>query len=151
MILRPFFVLLLAVALSACGMFGKRGDGGGSDAQRIRAQLDEQVAAWNRGDIPGFMAGYWKSKQLRFASGDSVTTGWNETLARYQSRYGDKAAMGRLEFSAIEIELVDDEHAYAFGRWKLVRAKDAPHGLFTLILRKVKGEWRIVHDHTSTG
>lgn len=149
--MRRFLVLVMALALGACGMLGRRGEGGGSDAERIRAQLATQVAAWNRGDIPGFMAGYWKDSKLRFASGDSVTTGWKETLARYQSRYGDKAAMGKLEFSQIEIELIDDKNAWVFGRWKLARAKDAPHGLFTLVLRKFKGEWRIVHDHTSTG
>ena len=152
MALRGLCVVLLVLVLDACSMLpGKGASGGGvNDVEAIRTLLAGQTAAWNRGDVPGFMKGYWNDPKLRFASGDSVTTGWKETLARYQSRYGDKAAMGRLEFSQVEIETVDAEHAYAFGRWKLVRAKDSPHGLFTLILRKVKGEWRIVHDHTSS-
>lgn len=145
-------LLLAALLLSACSMLPARhGAAGGLNAEEsIRTLLAAQTAAWNRGDVPGFMKGYWNDPKLRFASGDSVTTGWKETLARYQSRYGDKAAMGKLEFSAIEIEVIDADHAYAFGRWRLLRAKDAPHGLFTLVLRKVRGDWRIVHDHTST-
>ena len=150
MAFRGMGAVLLALLLGACSMVRGKVGGGLNEEDSIRALLAAQTAAWNHGDVPGFMHGYWNDAKLRFASGDSVTTGWKETLARYQSRYGDKAAMGRLEFSAVEVEVIDADHAYAFGRWKLVRAKDAPHGLFTLILRKVKGEWRIVHDHTST-
>jgi hypothetical protein len=36
------------------------------DQQAIRKVLDDQTAAWNRGDIPTFMTGYWNSDKTEF-------------------------------------------------------------------------------------
>jgi len=115
----------------------------------IRAVLEGQQAAWNAGDVEGFMEGYWRSADLRFASGGSVTQGWAETLRRYQTRYPDRAAMGVLSFSDLDIGLAAPDTGFVFGHWRLERADDAPGGLFTLIFRKVDGAWVVVHDHTS--
>ena len=46
----------------------------------IREVMQNQAAAWNRGDIDGFMAGYWRSEKLTFVSGTDVTRGWQPTL-----------------------------------------------------------------------
>lgn len=117
----------------------------------MRALLDDQVTAWNRGDIEGFMAGYWQSDELRFASGGDVTFGWNATLERYRTRYPDRATMGTLSFVDIDVRTLGAEHASAFGRWVLEREADRPTGLFTLLLERRAEGWRIVHDHTSAG
>ena len=116
----------------------------------IRTVLDEQVAAWNRGDIEGFMAGYWRSEETVFISGDSVTHGWQATLDRYKKGYDSRAKMGALTFSDLDIKLTDKKHAVVIGRWALQREKDNPHGRFTLLFRKFKEGWRVVHDHTSS-
>jgi len=71
-------------------------------------------------------------------------------LDGYLARYPDRAAMGELHFDDLEVKLTGPEYAVAFGRWRLVRAADEPHGLFTLILRRFPAGWRIVHDHTSS-
>lgn len=105
---------------------------------------------WNAGDLERYMGGYWRSDDLRFASGGTVTRGWEATLARYQARYPDRAAMGTLEFSDLDVVMVAPDAAYVFGRWELTRLDDRPHGLFTLILRRLPAGWRIVHDHTSS-
>src|ERR1051325_9448500 len=57
--------------------------------------------------------------------------------------------MGTLEFSDLEIKALGKDVAVAHGRWQLTRAKDVPHGRFTLIFRRTGKNWRIVHDHTS--
>lgn len=119
------------------------------DQTQIRALLAGQQQAWNSGDLDGFMAGYWHSPQLRFASGGEVTFGWQQTLDRYRSHYRDKAAMGRLQFDIREVHLYDD-HAVVFGHWQLYRQKDQPQGLFTLLLAKLDGNWYITADHTSS-
>ena len=128
----------------------------------IKTAMDAQSEAWNRGDIDAFMEPYERSERLRFASGNSVTYGWDETLARYKSRYTDRATMGQLAFTDVEISILDPKlygHAIVFGRWTLTRDNDAPTGLFTLHWehRPVKtGEmesenrWVIVSDHTSS-
>ena len=125
-----------------------------SDSQRakiaadIRAVMNKQAADWNRGDIPAFMEGYWKSEQLTFVS-SRVTKGWQSTLDNYKKSYPDKAAMGTLTFSDLEITAVSKDAAVVLGSWSLKREKDNPGGKFTLIFRKFKEGWRIVHDHTS--
>ena len=116
----------------------------------IARLLTEQSAAWNRGDIPGFMKGYWNSPELRFASGGNVTRGWQPTLERYQKSYPDKAAMGRLAFTDLEVTPLSADAANAFGKWRLTREKDSPNGLFTLTLRRFPEGWRIIQDHTSS-
>lgn len=115
----------------------------------IRTVMAEQSAAWNRGDIVGFMAGYWRSEETVFVSGDTVTKGWETVLARYQRNYDSRAKMGTLTFDELEINLLDKKTATVIGRWSLQREKDNPHGRFTLIFRKFKEGWRIIHDHTS--
>ncbi|MBI1340330.1 DUF4440 domain-containing protein [bacterium] len=115
----------------------------------VRRVLYGQVDAWNRGDIPGFMEGYWKSPNLRFSSGGEVATGWQETLERYRARYPDREAMGVLSFTEIEVTTLSPTAAVVQGRWALARSRDRPNGLFTLVFRKLDGEWVIVSDHTS--
>lgn len=115
----------------------------------IRALLDDQVAAWNRGDVEAFMQGYAKSPPPTFSGANGVLRGWDAVLERYRSRYPDRAAMGRLVFSALEITLLGPDAALVLGHWQLERAQDRPGGVFTLVLRKLPEGWRIIHDHTS--
>ncbi len=118
----------------------------------IRQVLDSQVAAWNKGDLKGFMAGYWKSEKLTFFSGDKVEHGWQATYERYQKRYqAEGREMGKLTFSDLDIEMSGPDTAWVRGRWKLDTSKEKPGGLFTLVFKKLPEGWRIVHDHTSAG
>lgn len=117
----------------------------------IRAVLDAQVAAWNRGDIAGFMEGYWKSEQTVFISGGSKTKGWQTVLDRYKRGYTTREQMGTLAFTDLEYNELDSKNVIVTGRWELKEVKDNPRGRFTLIFRKVKEGWRVVHDHTSSG
>ena len=122
-------------------------------APAVRAVLDAQVEAWNRGDLDAFMSTYWRSPDLVFCSGATVTKGWDATLARYRRRYQSEGReMGRLLFDAIEVVPLGEDAALARGAWRLAMSDgSAPHGLFTLLLRRIDGAWRIVHDHTSSG
>lgn len=124
---------------------------GDSKAQSaIRAVLEAQAAAWNRGDIESYMEGYEQSPKTEFVGGDSITRGWQEVLDRYKKRYDTREKMGTLTFSDLEITVLSTDAALVLGRWRLKRANDEPHGTFTLLFRKTKGGWKIVHDHTSS-
>jgi uncharacterized protein (TIGR02246 family) len=116
----------------------------------IRAVLDAQAAAWNRGDIDGYMNGYAKSPETVFVSGDSVTRGWQAVLDRYKKRYDSRDKMGTLTFDEIEVNMLDRNTAAVSGRWQLKRSGDLPHGRFTLIFKRLPEGWRIIHDHTSS-
>lgn len=118
--------------------------------REIAAVLDAQATAWNAGDIAGYMAGYWHSDSLLFTSGGNVRRGWQETYEKYAARYATRALMGTLTFSGLEYHILGGDAAWVFGAWSLAREKDRPHGTFTLILRRIDGAWKIVHDHTSS-
>lgn len=118
-------------------------------ATEIRAVMTAQVAAWNRGDIDGFMDGYARSDATEFVSGDKVTRGWQTVRDRYRKKYDNREKMGRLTFSDIKITPLGSDASLVLGRWQLARPKDKPHGIFTLIFRRTPSGWRIVHDHTS--
>jgi ketosteroid isomerase-like protein len=132
--------------------------GGGCDRQKldsetaqiiVRAILEQQVKDWNDGNVDRFMRAYAQSASTRFASGADVFVGWQAVLERYRKKYPDRAAMGTLAFSQVEVSVLSKDAALAFGHWRLQRAGDQPSGLFTLLFRKTSGSWRIVHDHTS--
>jgi beta-aspartyl-peptidase (threonine type) len=116
----------------------------------IRRVLDAQVEAWNKGDLEAFMTGYWKSPELTFFSGAEPQRGWQATIERYRKRYQSEGQeMGKLTFSELDIQVLGPDSALVRGRWQLVRSKDKPGGLFTLIFKRFPEGWRIVHDHTS--
>ena len=118
-------------------------------ASEIRNVLKSQQDAWNRGDIDAFMNGYWRSEDTVFVSGDEVTRGWQRVLDHYKKKYSDRAKMGTLTFSDLEITPLSNDSAVVLGSWELKRASDNPHGRFTLIFRRFPEGWKIVHDHTS--
>lgn len=120
------------------------------DEVTIRSILIAQEAAWNRGDIDGFMEGSWESDKLRYASGGEVTYGYDATTARYKERYSDRSLMGELDFSDLDIEMLGPDAAVVHGAWKLMRETDEPSGLFTLIFRKIDGEWVMTSDTTTS-
>jgi uncharacterized protein (TIGR02246 family) len=115
----------------------------------IQSVLSAQQDAWNRGDIDAFMNGYARSASTVFVSKDEVRRGWETVRDRYRVKYSDRAKMGALNFSDIEVTMLSPDAAVVLGRWKLKRANDEPHGRFTLIFKRLPEGWRIVHDHTS--
>ena len=135
----------IAISILAAGL----ASGATNDATQIRAVMSAQVAAWNRGDIDGFMAGYARSDTTEFVSGDKITRGWQTVRDRYRKKYSSREKMGRLAFSDIKVTLLGADAAMVLGRWQLVRQNDKPHGIFTLLFRRTPAGWRIVHDHTS--
>jgi uncharacterized protein (TIGR02246 family) len=115
----------------------------------IQSVLSAQQDAWNRGDIDAFMNGYAQSASTVFVSEDEVRRGWETIRDRYRVKYSDRAKMGTLSFSDIEVTMLSPDAAVVLGLWRLKRANDEPHGRFTLIFKRLPEGWRIVHDHTS--
>jgi beta-aspartyl-peptidase (threonine type) len=127
-----------------------------ADEKDIRAVLDAQVTAWNKGDLDGFMAGYWNDDALTFISGGDITSGWKKTKERYEKRYkSDGKEMGKLAFSELRVEVLSPTAATLHGRFELTFEKEKDEkkkmvrGRFTLVLRKFADGWKITHDHTS--
>ena len=115
----------------------------------IANMLKQQEQAWNRGDIEGYMAGYWQDDKLRFISNGKARYGWQTTLDAYRKNYPDKTAMGQLNFKIEEFKMLSNYAALVTGHWQLLRAKDSPRGIFTLLVERIDGNWVITHDHSS--
>jgi len=120
-----------------------------ADETAIRQLLDEQTRAWNRGDVEGFMKGYWENDSLMFIGKSGVTYGWENTLANYKKGYPDTAAMGKLHFTLISLKQLSADYFYVTGKWHLQRSIGDLSGHYTLLLRKIRGSWVIIADHSS--
>lgn len=117
----------------------------------IRAVLDAQQTAWNRGDVDAFMSGYEASDSTTFV-GATVTRGYRQVLENYHRRYPTREHMGRLMFTIVEVKPLGTEYASVIGKWRLDRAPEAGGevgGIFTLLFRKTATGWKIILDHTS--
>lgn len=147
----PMLLILLSMGTTGCRMpaCGRTTPPPLAAEEAIRIVLQQQADDWNDGSIERFMQGYAKRDDIRFASGGDVQRGWQPVFDRYVKKYGDRAAMGRLTFSDVEVTPLSPDAALVLGRWRLQRAADEPSGLFTLVFRKFPEGWRIVHDHTS--
>jgi hypothetical protein len=162
--LRVFFLLVATSAVVALALNGRMieaNDAAGTSALAhqekaqsadvaLRALLTAQTADWNRGDIDAFMKGYWNSPETTFAGASGVSRGWQTVLNHYHKNYPDRATMGHLDFSEIEITPLGNDAALILGRWHLNRDAGPVGGIFTLVARRFPEGWRIIHDHTST-
>ena len=143
-------VALLATVLcvSACASVRHFGS---ADHAAVTSLLERQAAAWNQGDLDAFMVGYARTPELIFTSGSKVRRGWEETRAKYQARYGnDPATMGHLVFDILEVQPLGADGAVVLGRWTLTETPEAGSGVFSVVLERRDGEWKVVHDHTSS-
>jgi beta-aspartyl-peptidase (threonine type) len=140
---------LLAGASAVPGRFAHQADIRQNARAAIAGVLTAQQDAWNRGDVDAFLQGYWRSAELTFSGAGGIARGWDRVLARYKERYPDRAAMGQLEFSALEFRLLGSDAALVLGHWHLKRQKGDVGGVFSLVFERFPEGWRIIHDHTS--
>lgn len=120
-----------------------------TDDQQIRNAMNEQLSAWNTGNIDRFMETYWHNDSLMFIGKSGVTYGWENTLKNYKKGYPDTAAMGKLDFDIISTKRLSALYYSVVGRWHLKRSIGDVGGAFTLLFKKIKKKWVIVQDHSS--
>lgn len=111
--------------------------------------MENQSLCWSNGDIDGFMDGYWKSDSLGFLGSRGLTRGWSNTLANYKKGYPNRAAMGKLIFNYISFEPLGKNNMLVIGKWTLEREEDTLRGYYSLVWKKIEGEWKITFDHTN--
>lgn len=115
----------------------------------VLTALHNQQEAWNAGDLNKFMQGYWKSDSLVFVGRNGPKFGFNTTRLNYQKSYPNKEMMGILNFTVLYLKQWDAKTIQIIGKYALKRVNDHPAGFFTLLYRKINGEWKIVSDHSS--
>lgn len=119
------------------------------DEKAIQEVLTSQVNAWNRGDIDGFMEGYWQSDSLLFITGRGIRAGYQQVLTGYKKNYDTRDKMGVLTFDSLSFRKLseDGKLAHVTGRWK-ISGKENAGGIFSLIFTIKHGKWVIITDHT---
>ena len=119
------------------------------DETGIRKILDQQIKAWNQGDIEGFMSGYWKDDSLLFIGKSGISWGWQNAMVHYKTSYPDKAAMGQLSYHIILVKRLSQDYYFVVGQWMLTRTIGNLNGFYNLLFRKIGDQWFIVADHSS--
>lgn len=137
------------VVLAACNAADVTHVDKSAEASAIDSIMLVQQDAWNKADIEGFMQPYWKSDSLCFVGKRGLTFGWQNTLDNYKKGYPDAAAMGRLRFTNLSLDVLSDIQAYVIGKWELFRSADTLSGHYSLLWKKISGKWVIVADHSS--
>ena len=138
---------LFLVVLSATALMAAHAQASGREA--ILQILHEQTISWNKGDIDKFMKGYWNNDSLEFVGKSGITYGYTNTLNNYKKNYSDAAKMGQLSFDILKIQQLAPDYCYVLGKWFLKRSAGDVGGYYTLLFRKIKGNWCIVSDHSS--
>jgi ketosteroid isomerase-like protein len=136
-------LLLIGIVISISSMAQTK------DEQIIRKMLADQISFWNKGDIPGFMQGYWENDSLVFIGKNGPTYGYNNTIRNYQKNYPNKDYMGVLNFDILSVQAIEKDHFFVIGKFMLQRKVGDASGHFTLIFKRINGVWKIVSDHSS--
>ncbi len=148
--MKKYLLLLFLFLFTAFAGYGQPAKNqAAKNTSAILKVLEDQRLAWNRGNIEEYMQGYWQSDSLLFVGKNGPKYGWQNTLDNYKKAYPNKETMGFLTFDIKEVRMMDKQNAFVLGAWYLKREKDEPQGFFTLLLKKVKGEWRVIADHSS--
>ncbi|NOT50341.1 MAG: DUF4440 domain-containing protein [Chitinophagaceae bacterium] len=137
------------IFVSLLFLFSITVDAQSKDEAAILKVLDDQNAAWNRGDIDAFMKGYWENDSLMFVGKTGVTYGWTNTLNNYKKGYPDTAAMGKLTFTSIKVQRLSKKYYFIVGKWHLKRSIGDVSGHYNLLMEKIDGRWVITADHSS--
>ena len=116
----------------------------------INAVMQAQIESWNKGNLDRFMEGYWNDPDLVFVGKNGPTYGYENTLENYKKNYPDKKSMGQLHFDILHLQQWDRNTIQLIGKFTLKRENDQPTGFFTLLFRRIKREWKIVSDHSSS-
>ncbi|RPJ82661.1 MAG: DUF4440 domain-containing protein [Acidobacteria bacterium] len=144
-------VLVLAITGAAVAQRGPASADVRKDEQAVRSALEASAAEWNKGNLDGYMSVYWNSPDLTFSSGANTTRGYRDALDRYKRNYqAPGREMGQLDYSGVSVEILCPGTAFVRGSWRLKQSGGKePHGVFTLLVKKLPEGWRIVHDHSS--
>jgi len=117
--------------------------------KEITTMVLQQAEDWTKGDIEAFMQGYIKSESLKFVGSSGLTYGWQQTFENYKKNYPTKEHTGTLTFKLLEFDQLADDVFLVIGEFHLKRTVGDANGMFSIILKRIKGEWKIIADHSS--
>ena len=117
--------------------------------QEITTMMLQQAKDWSNGDLTAFMQGYIKSDSLKFVGSSGITYGWQQTLDNYNKGYPTKDHTGVLTFNLRDFDQLANDVFLVIGEFHLKRKVGDANGMFSIILKRINGEWKIIADHSS--
>ena len=142
-------MLILLLSISSLLLSVESDQGAAVTAEEeIKALLFAQQEDWNNGDIDAFMTLFWKSEKLRYYGASGITSGWQNILDNYKTRYPSRDAMGKLTFEILELDEITSDSYILMGTFSLERKDDNPTGRFTIVWKKIDGSWKVIADMT---
>ena len=119
------------------------------DTKDIKEVLFKQARDWSDASIDAFMEGYDKTPNLLFVGKNGMVKGWQQTLDGYKKRYPTKDHTGNLTFEVVNVQPINKDAYILVGKFFLKRNINNTSGIFTLVFKKVDGQWKVIADHTS--
>jgi uncharacterized protein (TIGR02246 family) len=119
----------------------------------VGAMLVRAAGNWNRGDLDAFVDDYLPGDSTTFI-GKGVLRGPAAIRRAYAPRFAPGATRDSLSFVLLDVDALTPDVANVIATYVLARrvgARDSvtAQGPTSLVMRRVNGRWRIVHDHSS--
>ena len=146
-ILKLTFLLFLLLSLN--GYTQEKMSNYEISKKEIISMMLQQAEDWSNGDIEGYMKGYIKSDRLKFIGSRGLTYGWKRTLANYKKKYPSAAHTGKLTFNLLDFDQLANDVFLVIGEYHLKRTVGDANGMFSIILKRINREWKIIADHSS--
>lgn len=114
----------------------------------IAHEIQLAAVGWNHGDFPAFLSMY--ADTATFALGDEVLTGRAAIREFYAPNFAPGAVRDELTFEKFDVELLAPDAALVRGIYLNRRLGELTRrGTTTLVMRRIAGQWRVIHDHTN--
>ena len=149
--LNTIFSFFIIILLSQCSSENNFNTNNKNVCSIIRTLMNNQITSWNNGDIDAYMDFYWKSDSLQFIGSKGLTYGWDTTLLNYKKSYSTIEEMGTLSLDNLNCKDLKNNSYLINGKWYLKRNEELKdlNGHYTLIWKKIDGQWKIIYDHSS--
>ena len=120
----------------------------------LQAMLERAAGNWNRGDLDAFMSDYLPSDSTTYVGGRGLVRGPAAIRNSYARLFTGEVVRDSLSFTILDVDPVAPDVANLIARYILARrvgGRDSvtASGPTSLLVRRVEGRWRIVHDHSS--
>lgn len=110
-----------------------------------------QEAAWNKGDLDGYISHYKDAQDTQAILAGPVR-GLSNIRGAFHLNYPNRESMGTLENSEVEVRALGENFGLATGKYRLARPRKsggAVEGTFTEILEKTAAGWQVIFSETT--
>ncbi len=116
--------------------------------------LERAAGNSNRGDLDAFVSDYLPSDSTTYVGGRGLVRGPAAIRNSYARLFTGEVVRDSLSFTILDVDPVAPDVANLIARYILARrvgGRDSvtASGPTSLLVRRVEGRWRIVHDHSS--